>query len=34
LQCNAPYELSVSNRGCVTRIWYKDKSGPKNTEEF
>jgi hypothetical protein len=23
LHCNAPYEVSVSNRGCVTRIWYQ-----------
>jgi hypothetical protein len=22
---NAPYEVSVSNRGCVTRIWYKQE---------
>jgi hypothetical protein len=23
LHCNAPYEVSVSNRGFVSRIWYK-----------
>ena len=23
LHCNAPYAVSVSNLGCVTRIWYQ-----------